>query len=173
MWKNTHISSLCLLCLLCFPVMDLVARPISKTGVVHDTSGHVTMSSGSIIADVLLGKTLTPLPALKVLGYSMSCVLTIWGRGNDKSPRWNVNRLTWLLGLQSQHNMMAHWYVPVQCLWMPFVTDKALRGVALYISMKPGAVYLYPAAALGFNIPACSYRSWERPPEVCDPQLHL
>lgn len=29
------------------------------------------------------------------------------------------------------------------------------------------------ASGLGFNIPACSFRDCKRPPEVCDPQLHL
>lgn len=67
--------------LLRFPVMDLVAGPISKTGVVNDGSGHVAMSSGYGAADVLTGKTLKPPPAPKVSGRTMSCVLTIRGRG--------------------------------------------------------------------------------------------
>lgn len=40
--------------------MDLVARLISKTGLVNDSSGHVTMSSEERAAGVLSSKTLNP-----------------------------------------------------------------------------------------------------------------
>lgn len=66
--------------------------------------------------------------------------------------------------------MMVHQYVPQQCKRTPFIINKAGKhAVPLHGST---AVYLYSTTvqtaepALGFNIPACSYRGLERPPEV-------
>lgn len=77
--------------------------------------------------------------------------------------------------------MMVHRYVAKQSMGMPFIINKSLQGSMLYLCMDPQqcTVSLFDdstnqtESALGFNIPAFSYRGLERPPEVCDPQLHL
>ncbi len=63
---------------------------------------------------------------------------------------------------------------------MPFIIHKALQASVLYLYMNAQqCVFLFNDSvdttepATGFNFPACSYRGSERPPEVCDPQLHL
>lgn len=73
---------------------------------------------------------------------------------------------------------MVQQYVSKQCIGMPFIINKALLGRCTFTWIH-SSISLFDdstdttESALGFNIPACSYRGLERPPEVCDPQLHL
>lgn len=90
----------------------------------------------SQVGSAVWGK-IDSIPAAEVLACTLILLSTVWGRKNDKPGLWKTNSNVVPLILKSQHNLMLHQYILMECTAMPFTINKAVQRGTLHFYMSP------------------------------------